>query len=262
MPDTPTAERANLTAAPLQASRGAPAEQLPPLVLLPGHMSSATTWEHQCRPLRGRRTVIVPDSHYGLESIEQMARAIAAGLPERFDLVSWSMGGYIALELYPLVRDRIRTLTLISTSARAENPAALIRRGEFLRTVQAVGLRAAYIASLDQMIKEPQHIEPQFKDRIIAEAMRFGEAVLFSQIKAMIGRHDQRAMLPQIDCPTLVVVGTEDDIVPSEYTEELARAIPRAQVHVVCGTGHCAPWERADEINQVLEAFWHAKQAG
>ncbi len=259
MPESRTAEREDLSTA---ASRPDRAAALPPLVLLPGHMSSAATWEQQCRALRGRRTIVVPDTHYGLDSIAQMARAIAAVTPERCDLVGWSMGGYIALELYRLVSERIRTLTLISTSARAESPAALIRRGEFLRTVQTVGLRAAYIASLDQMIKEPHHIEPAFRERIIGEAMRFGEPVLFSQIKAMIGRQDNRAMLPQIDCPTLVIVATEDDVVPPEYTEELAHAIRRSRLHVVRGTGHCAPWERAGEINPVLEDFWAAAHSG
>ena len=242
------------TERPPHGSRYAPDST--PLVLLSGHMSSAATWEHQVRQLPRQRTVVVPDAHYGLNSIAAMARTIAARIPDRFDLVGWSMGGYIALELYPLVRERIRSLTLISTSARAESRDALIRRAEFLRAVQTSGLHAAFVASLDQMIKEPQRVDAGFRARIISNAVTLGEDVLFSQIKAMIGRNDNRSLLEQIDCDTLVVAATDDDVVPMDYTEEIARHIPRSRLHVVTGTGHCAPWERAAEINDVLANFW------
>ena len=240
--------------APPHGSQDAPDST--PLVLLSGHMSSAATWEHQVRQLPRQRRVVVPDAHYGLNSIAAMARTIAASAPERFDLVGWSMGGYIALELYPLVRERIRSLTLISTSARAESRAALIRRAEFLRAVQTSGLRAAFVASLDQMIKDPQRVDADFRARIISNAVNLGEEVLFSQIKAMIGRNDNRSLLEQIDCETLVIAATDDDVVPKDYTEEIARHIPRSRLHIVAGTGHCAPWERAEEINRVLANFW------
>ena len=239
---------------PPDGARSAPDST--PLLLLPGHMSSATTWEHQVRQLPRERMVVVPETHYGLNSIAAMARTIAAHVPERFDLVGWSMGGYIALELYPLVRERIRSLTLISTSARAESREALIRRAEFLRAVQTQGLRVAFVASLDQMLKEPQRIDADFRARIISNALNLGEEVLFSQIKAMIGRNDNRSLLHQIDCDTLVIVATDDDVVPPDYTQEIARHIPRSRLHVVPGTGHCAPWERAEEINSVLAHFW------
>ncbi len=251
-PAGPSDNRA--TEPPPHRTRSAPDST--PLVLLPGHMSSATTWEYQVRQLPRERVVVVPDAHYGLNSIAAMARTIAAHVPERFDLVGWSMGGYIALELYPLVRERIRSLTLISTSARAENRDALIRRAEFLRAVQTYGLHAAFVASLDQMVKEPQRIDADFRARIISNAVALGEEVLFSQIKAMIGRNDNRSILKQIDCDTLVIGATDDDVVPPDYTDEIARQIPRARLHVVTDTGHCAPWERAEEINAVLAHFW------
>lgn len=139
------------------------------------------------------------------------------------------------------MRERIRSLTLISTSARAESRTALIRRAEFLRAVETCGLRATFIASLDQMIKEPQRIDADFRSRIIANAVDLGEEVLFSQIKAMIGRNDNRSRLEQINCDTLIVAATDDDIVPMEYTEELARHIARSRLHVVSGTGTARP---------------------
>jgi pimeloyl-ACP methyl ester carboxylesterase len=161
-------------------------------------MSSTTTWEHQVRQQPRQRVVVVPDAHYGLNSIAAMAQTIAARVPDRFDLVAWSMGGYIALELYPLVRERIRSLTLISTSARAESRDALIRRAEFLRAAQTYGLHAAFVASLDQMIKEPQRIDADFRARIISDSVSLGEEVLFSQNQGN-DRPQRQPLAPEAD---------------------------------------------------------------
>lgn len=51
-------------------------------------------------------------------------------------------------------------------------------------------------------------------------------------------RLDNLASAPQIDCPTLVVHGDADRVVPLAHGRELARALPHGQLLIVPGRGH------------------------
>jgi pimeloyl-ACP methyl ester carboxylesterase len=60
--------------------------------------------------------------------------------------------------------------------------------------------------------------------------------------------------LARIQAPTLVLVGDRDWVAP-EHTLEMFRAIPSAQLCVVPGASHGAPFEKARLVNQVVLHF-------
>src|SRR5690606_18055423 len=103
-----------------------------PLVLLPGLQSDHRSWVHQLRHFEGRREVIVPRGQQFCDSLEAMADSVIAQLPRRFHLVAWSMGGYIAFEMLPRIRERLVSLMLVDTTARPEKPEDTARRLEMI----------------------------------------------------------------------------------------------------------------------------------
>ena len=226
-----------------------------PLVLVPGHMGTALSWHYQREALKSEREIIVPDRHYALPSIQEMAREIAATLPPRFDLAGWSMGGYIVLELYPLVRERVGRLILISTSARPEHEEAKARRAELLESVAADGLAVVWRRQFQRFVVDPSRLYEGFKERVIQDSVRLGEEVLRSQIKAISARRDTRGELGRIGCKTLVIGGREDVIIPVECAQEIADAVPHAALHVLDDVGHCLPWERPNLVNAIMHQF-------
>lgn len=62
---------------------------------MPGHIGAALNWRFQAEAFAKNREIIVLDQLYSLASNRDTARDIASRLPERFDLVGWSIGGYI-----------------------------------------------------------------------------------------------------------------------------------------------------------------------
>ena len=62
-------------------------------------------------------------------------------------------------------------------------------------------------------------------------------AVELRAMKAYMER-DVRVDVQRITSPTLVLHGSDDREVPLALGEELARTIPKAQLHVVPGGGH------------------------
>lgn len=230
-----------------------------PVVLIPGHMGTAVSWEYQLQVLGRDRELMVPDQHYSLPSISEMARHIALNLPERLDLVAWSMGGYIAFELLPLIKERIGKVVLISTSARPESPEATCRRNDLLNSVQREGMASVHMRSLNQNLIHPSKVPASFKRKIVSEVVRLGERVLRSQIQAIISRADTRALVPTIQCDALVIGGREDAIAPAIYLEEIADLLPRPSLHILNEAGHCSPWEQPREVNSLITKFLSAR---
>ena len=81
--------------------------------------TSGRTWPRASRRSgRSRHGDLTRDA-----AISDMARRVAAEAPDRFALIGFSMGGYVAREVARRVPDRVRALVLIATSARADTPA-------------------------------------------------------------------------------------------------------------------------------------------
>jgi len=77
--------------------------------------------------------------------------------------------------------------------------------------------------------------------------------------------HDKLAALGTLrGVETLVAVGDEDKLTPVQHSEEIARALPDAELLVIDGAGHLAMLERPAIVNLRLRAFLHRamKSAG
>ncbi len=87
---------------------------------------------------------------------------------------------------------------------------------------------------------------------IWAMARAVGREGFVRQQEAIIGRADSRPTLARIACPTLVVCGREDALIPLEAHEEIAVGIAGARLAVLDVCGHMAPLERADQVTKEL----------
>ena len=65
------------------------------------------------------------------------------------------------------------------------------------------------------------------------------------------------ADLPNIQLPTLVVVGTGDLLTPPGQAHLIVRLIPDAKLEVFPGGGHMLMLERSDELNRLIVNFAH-----
>jgi pimeloyl-ACP methyl ester carboxylesterase len=77
------------------------------------------------------------------------------------------------------------------------------------------------------------------------------------QQKAILSRRDWRASLPQIRCPTVVIVGDSDEITPPKLAEEIVSGITGARLVLVPDCGHLTTFERSAEVD-AAPAAWMA----
>jgi pimeloyl-ACP methyl ester carboxylesterase len=62
-------------------------------------------------------------------------------------------------------------------------------------------------------------------------------------------------LLPQINVPTLVVVGAEDTITPVSMSQTLADKIPNAKLEIIPQAGHLSNIEQPEIFNQTVREF-------
>jgi len=61
--------------------------------------------------------------------------------------------------------------------------------------------------------------------------------------------------LGQITCPTLIVVGEEDQIKGPKLAEMMAARIPQAEYVIVPGAGHALCLDKPEPLNTLLLGF-------
>lgn len=238
----------------LQGDRGTP------VVLLAGLGGVGRSWGPQVGLFAREHVVVAPD-HRGTGgstrtrdgyTIAQHARDLVA-LIERLDLgpvhlVGLSTGGAIAQTIALESPNVLRTMTLASTWARVD--AYFRRQFEGRKAIlRSSGLRLGVeMNSLFLYSPEYHHTQP---DRIQAwidatAAAPYDEAIAIARID-MILAHDTLDRLGAIRVPTLVAGGTRDFCTPLYFSEELARAIPGAELEILEG-GHFNYAERPEEF--------------
>jgi pimeloyl-ACP methyl ester carboxylesterase len=66
---------------------------------------------------------------------------------------------------------------------------------------------------------------------------------------------DVHAQLSSIDVPMLIIAGSRDVLTPAFLSKEMAKHIPDAELVVLDGCGHMAPFERHDEVVAHIRKF-------
>jgi pimeloyl-ACP methyl ester carboxylesterase len=250
-----------------------------PVLLIHGLGGSWPNWLEQLPVLSATHRVIALDlPGFGASpmpplpvTIPGYARTIAGlmdalGIPSAA-IVGNSMGGEISAELALQAPERVRRLVLISPAG--VSTAHVARRLPAIRAAYpAVGALAAWVgANADQVVRRPRlraaalslvAARPrEIAAEFAAEQIRgVGKPGFMPALEALIA-HSQtlRERLPDIGCPTLVLWGDRDPVVPVRDAEVFASEIPGARKVIWSQTGHVAMFERAAEFNALLHGF-------
>jgi pimeloyl-ACP methyl ester carboxylesterase len=195
---------------------------------------------------RGNGRSPMPDEPVTMATFvdDAMAMLDEAGA-DRAHLYGQSFGGMVAIEAALTHPDRVRSLVLACTHAgprRATHAAA-----------RAPKARPYELLYSERFVRDhPDHV---------AEDLRVGAAGPREQPHAR--RRQWEAMqawdawdrLGDIACPTLVLHGTEDRLVPVENARRLASAVPGARLTLLEGAGHLYHSEQAEAADAAVLDF-------
>ncbi len=223
-----------------------------PLLMIPGLACTGKLFAAQIAELGKNRPVIIAD-HTGHDNFHDLAASILEQAPQRFALAGLSMGGYLSFELLRQAPERIDRLALLDTSARNDTSQKISERQQAIKLAESGKFEMVSRSTLPLMLSASSFKDEQLKDQIIAMAMDTGVPMWKLQMTALMHRPSSLDMLSDIDIPTMVVVGSEDQLTPLDCAREMADSIPCSTLHVIDDCGHMSTMEKPQQLNQLLQ---------
>jgi 3-oxoadipate enol-lactonase len=259
-----------MTAVPMRAGPLEGPPSAPVLVLGNSLGTSAAVWDGQLPDFRQRFRVLrfeLPGhggsaAQPGAYTIDGLGLGVLALLDslgiDQAGYCGISLGGMIGMWLAAHAPDRIAALGLVCTSAYMPPPSGWLARAD--------QVRSAGMASISEPVISrwftPQYAEraPAVIDTFRAEFERT-DPDGYAGCCAAIAGMDQRASLPSITAPTLVLAGADDPATPPEHGEVIVRGIPGARLEVIPGAAHLAAVSAPELVTPALLGLL-AREAG
>ncbi len=244
-----------------------------PVVMMPGMEGSKWFWRYQVEALSEEYRAISCDLLARRPSLsstiaDYAARTLAVmdSLDiERAVVIGESMGGMITQEIALSHPERVAGIVLCNTMD-------MPRRGEFglnMFTLATMAHQIAFLPFLSDaqrrallrwvgrhrgFVLDPTPGNEMLIDYFFEHGMDCGgQAYLDRMIAIAKGRYTDK--LHGINVPALVLRGTEDRLVPARTTLELAGRIPRAELVLVDGGGHCCTHTMPAESTALIRAW-------
>ena len=182
-------------------------------------------------------------------------------------VVGNSMGGFIAAELAIQFPARVERLVLVSAAGLTVEHQRNERALTTLRALEArlaayggwVGARSESLSRRPRarraLMSFVTHRADLLPPALVAEQIRGSGKPGFVAALDALTDYPIRSRLGEIACPTLIVWGGEDRLVPPGDADVFERLIPDARKVVWPETGHMAMLERPAAFNTLLRAF-------
>lgn len=244
-----------------------------PLIMLHGWAMSSAVFSEAMASFSDSFRVLVPDlrghgnstaaAGYALDDFaDDLAFWVESLKLESVALLGWSLGGQVAIALYPRLRPCIDRLLFINSTPRFSTSAdwaAGLPDGQIRAMVR--DLRKNYLLTMNNFFTlqfAGENIAPERHRQIVGFAVRAGRLpdpdVALSALETLRCA-DQREQLSVIDVPVLVMHGELDRIVPPAAGRYLSAHLARVESSFFPDLGHAPFLSRPDAIFSVWRTF-------
>ncbi len=241
-----------------------------PVVLIHGHPFDYTMWDPQIAAFSKSYQVIIPDLRgYGKSVLKDATATTFEDYAtdvlnlvdqlkiDSFHLGGLSMGGQIIMEMFRQAPDRIKSLIFADTFAGLDTPEAKQARNVAATKLENEGM-AGYADEVISKMITPAHVKSQ--PGVAAHVLKMMKSTSpLAAATAMRARSERidylNIVLPEIDIPTLVIVGREDEFTPVAKAEELKKNLHNCKLVVIEDAGHMPNLEQPEIFNKVALDF-------
>ena len=248
----------------------------PAIILIHGGGAGAygySNYRKNVGPLSKRNTVIVLDlPGYGQSAqraqpdglIVALANAVRdvmdhAGI-ETASLVGNSLGGMTSLRFALDTPGRVDTLVLMGPGGGLPILSPFPTEG-LQRMLDFYAGEGPTLEKLSRITDLLVYDRSTITDELLQERLKIAtlpETVANPPLRALMAHpkdHLWNQGIDKIACPTLIIWGAEDRVLPLDAGFILRRLIPNADMHIFAKCGHWAQWERPDEFNALVNQF-------
>ncbi|KEQ01187.1 putative hydrolases or acyltransferase (alpha/beta hydrolase superfamily) [Snodgrassella alvi SCGC AB-598-J21] len=225
-------------------------KEILPWVCIPGFMLDETLWNDMKANLAESQPVLCASLANG-DSIATMAENIAVSAPERFVLIGFSLGGYVARTLAAQYPQRVAALVLIATSLREDTPQQYAAKQNTLQIQQHLNFRGLGHKAIIQTLRPDNQNNQEMISRIRQMSERLGFDVLSRQ--SLLNRKTPTGQ--KISCPTLIIAAAQDQMRSIDEAKELQEFIPQASLKIIENSGHMLPLEQPEILAEMISGW-------
>ncbi|MCH4541168.1 esterase [Ochrobactrum sp. POC9] len=213
----------------------------PPILLIPGGLSDQHVWDAQLPILARHHTVIVADSRgqgrstrtddpitYGLMADDYVALLDFLHIG-KVDLVGWSDGGIIGLDIAMRYPERLKSLFAQAANVTPDGNTGYVEARAEGKPIPEL----RHYESIDKEIHALWANEPNYTDEDLSN----------------------------IRVRTAIVIGDRDTAITREHTEFIASQIPGAELIILPDAGHGVPVENPRLYAHTVLRFIDGKNA-
>lgn len=251
----------------------------PPLIFVHGLAGSWQNWLEQLPVFAQDHRVIamdlpgfgqspMPSDAISINRYAEMMDALAEAL--QIESAAWvgnSMGGFISAELAIASPQRVERLALVSAAGistenqRQAKLIPLMRRVEF-----ALAAHTAWIAAKSETVARRPRLRNATLWSVAKYPSRLPAPLAAEQLKGSgkpgfidafeaLSSYPIRERLSHITCPTLIIWGDSDKLVPTGDADVFEELIDNSRKLVYEDTGHVPQFERPTRFNADLREF-------
>ncbi|MFI5962060.1 alpha/beta fold hydrolase [Streptomyces asoensis] len=235
-------------------------EDAPVLILAPSLGTTWHMWDRQVPELAQQWRVFRFDlpGHggapaYPAGSVSDLAGRLLATLDalgvQRFGYAGCAFGGAVGVELALRHPERVASLALIAASPRFGTADEFRQRGVIVRTN---GLDPIARSSPDRWFTSGFAAAQPAITEWAVQMVRTTDPGCYIAACEALAAFDVRAEIGAIGVPTLVLVGSDDQVTGPAEARTLVAGIPDARLAVVPGASHLVPVEQPAAVTDLL----------
>lgn len=240
----------------------------PPVVFAHGALMDRTMFRPQLRALSEEYRVAAYDLRartehwmgpYDLSDLADDCEALLDALDVQSPVfVGMSMGGFIGLELALHRSVDLSGLVLVDSMAAPHPPDEREQYGEMVEPLTRLAMLPRRLAEdtadilFGQTTVEEQ---PDLVAKWVDRWRTYPPEAIYHEVHSWLDREGYEDRLDDLDVPTLVVHGEEDEGIAPEQAIPVAEAASDGRVELIPEAGHGANVEQPEAVNEALRDF-------
>ncbi len=174
-------------------------------------------------------------------------------------LMGNSMGGMMAWNIAAAQPEKVKTLTLLASAGyeldKIAKVAARFTRLKFLEPILEKGIPMAVSkANAEKIYADKTKVDQTEVHNNNVFWNREGNVQALMRLTSS-GQYPDSSLIKTVKCPTLVIWGKEDEIVPYYHAEKFIRDIPNSKLVTYSPCGHVPMIEKTEDVKRDFEAF-------
>jgi pimeloyl-ACP methyl ester carboxylesterase len=183
---------------------------------------------------------------------------------EKADVIGWSMGGMVAQELALNHPDKVRKLVIFASVCGGGGQTTSSSTPEVMPSPEVMKVFTNQSGTSQERIQrilplmfpeEWRMKNPDYLEKIPKSTETIPNKTLDNQLEAVINWPGTCNRLSEIVQPTLVVVGTDDELTVPMNSLQITKEIPGAVLVAVQGGGHALMLQNPEKFSNIVLDF-------